>query len=255
MLLLAIMIYVTGHRNPDMDSICAAHCYAHYKNAISSGSEYRAIRCGAIERQTKYVFGLAGVEPPVLVADIHPRAQDIARTNIVSLGENEAVYTAIRKLDEHNISVLPIRTTTEPSADSFRSTRFLSISSRRRSGLVPNTFSGRATSRAFFPKIPSPGHGGGIFDVHDDRRHAAGNEHKKAPAILPKKPVLIAGLRKTSSGTLYGRISLPSSSPAWTRVNTRRSISPALPAGCINRTETLRRRYGFSGWPPPSSTS
>ncbi len=197
MLLIDIMIYVTGHRNPDMDSICAAHCYAHYKNAISSGSEYRAIRCGALNRQTKYVFGLAGENPPVLVADIHPRAMDIARTNIVSLEENEAIFTAIRKLDEHNISVLPIRdgdgvfrgllsiheisqyfiaeTIGARPEYLFRPSNFESV--------LPGRFLHRGMEEEFstFTMI-------GAMPLETSIR--------RLQAILPKKPVLVAGLRK-----------------------------------------------------------
>jgi len=33
-------IYVTGHRNPDMDSICSAYVYAFLKNLIDSENRY-----------------------------------------------------------------------------------------------------------------------------------------------------------------------------------------------------------------------
>ncbi|MDA3834722.1 MAG: DHH family phosphoesterase, partial [Spirochaetales bacterium] len=33
-------VYITGHRNPDMDSVCSAHCYAALKNVIDPDRHY-----------------------------------------------------------------------------------------------------------------------------------------------------------------------------------------------------------------------
>ena len=32
-------IYITGHRNPDMDSLCSAYAYANLKNKIDKENE------------------------------------------------------------------------------------------------------------------------------------------------------------------------------------------------------------------------
>ena len=39
-------IYITGHRNPDLDSLCSAYAYAALKNRLDPENEYKAIRCG-----------------------------------------------------------------------------------------------------------------------------------------------------------------------------------------------------------------
>ena len=36
-------VYITGHRNPDLDSLCAASAYANLKNLTDSENEYIAI--------------------------------------------------------------------------------------------------------------------------------------------------------------------------------------------------------------------
>lgn len=68
-------LYVIGHRNPDTDSICSAIGYAHLKQRL--GEPAVAARAGKINAETKYVLELFGVEPPVLIPDLYPRARDI----------------------------------------------------------------------------------------------------------------------------------------------------------------------------------
>ena len=55
-------IYITGHRNPDTDSIVAAISYAMLKNALGDRA-YVAARIGELSDQTEMLlnkFGLAG---------------------------------------------------------------------------------------------------------------------------------------------------------------------------------------------------
>ena len=54
-------IYVTGHRNPDTDSIVAAMAYAALRNAVGD-REYVAARLGQLSDETKAIlerFGFA----------------------------------------------------------------------------------------------------------------------------------------------------------------------------------------------------
>lgn len=48
-------IYVTGHRNPDTDSIVSAMAYAALQNALGN-REYVAARLGHISDETKLVL-------------------------------------------------------------------------------------------------------------------------------------------------------------------------------------------------------
>ena len=41
-------IFVTGHRNPDTDSIVAAMAYANLRNSLGD-REYKAVRIGTIK--------------------------------------------------------------------------------------------------------------------------------------------------------------------------------------------------------------
>jgi manganese-dependent inorganic pyrophosphatase len=101
-------VFVCGHKNPDTDSICAASVYAFLKNQIDNSKSYIPIRCGNINKQTKYVFEKSSIDVPILKHDIYPKVNSVARTDYPSLTPGDSILDAIRVLDEYNISVLPI---------------------------------------------------------------------------------------------------------------------------------------------------
>ena len=101
-------VYVIGHKNPDTDSICAAHCYAQLKNITDPSTRYIPAVCGTIQAQAKFVFSHAGVTPPHYIKDIRPRVIDVARNDGMRLDINDPVYIAMKELDEHTVSVVPV---------------------------------------------------------------------------------------------------------------------------------------------------
>ena len=69
-------IYVTGHRNPDTDSIVSAMAYAALQNALGN-REYVAARLGHISDETKLVLDRFGFEPPVRIQTMRTQVQDL----------------------------------------------------------------------------------------------------------------------------------------------------------------------------------
>ena len=69
-------IYVTGHRNPDTDSIVAAMAYAALRNALGD-REYQAARLGQISDETQLVLSLFGFEPPTYLKDVYTQIRDL----------------------------------------------------------------------------------------------------------------------------------------------------------------------------------
>mgnify|MGYP001482701651 CR=1 FL=1 len=49
------VIYVTGHKNPDSDSICAAFSYAEFKNKTGKLPAI-PVRLGNISQETQYIL-------------------------------------------------------------------------------------------------------------------------------------------------------------------------------------------------------
>ena len=57
-------IYVTGHRNPDTDSIASAIAYAELKQQLDPESEYVPVRLGKVNAQTAWVLERSGCRRP-----------------------------------------------------------------------------------------------------------------------------------------------------------------------------------------------
>ena len=69
-------IYVTGHRNPDTDSIVAAMAYAALRNAVGD-REYEAARLGHVSDETQMVLDLFGFTPPKRITNLFTQVRDL----------------------------------------------------------------------------------------------------------------------------------------------------------------------------------
>lgn len=73
---MASPIYVTGHVNPDTDSIASAMGYAWLLHE-RDGSDTIAARAGAINSQTAWALKHLGLEAPFLLTDASPRFESV----------------------------------------------------------------------------------------------------------------------------------------------------------------------------------
>ena len=69
-------IYVTGHRNPDTDSIVAAISYAALRNACGE-REYEAACLGRVSDETQIVLDRFGFLPPKRITDLYNQVRDL----------------------------------------------------------------------------------------------------------------------------------------------------------------------------------
>lgn len=70
-------IYVTGHRNPDTDSIVAAIAYASLRNALGD-RDYLAARIGGVSDQTQLVLDKFGFKAPMLLHNVRTQVRDLS---------------------------------------------------------------------------------------------------------------------------------------------------------------------------------
>ena len=91
-------LYVIGHRNPDTDSICSAIGYAHLKQAL--GEWAVPARAGKINSETRFVLEKFGVEIPLLIADLYPRAKDIMSPVAITLLPDETLQELGQRMKE-----------------------------------------------------------------------------------------------------------------------------------------------------------
>ena len=69
-------VYVTGHRNPDTDSIVSAMAYAALRNALGD-REYVAARLGHLNDESKRILDRFGFEPPLYIQNMKTQVRDL----------------------------------------------------------------------------------------------------------------------------------------------------------------------------------
>ena len=101
------LVYVSGHRNPDTDSICSAIAYSYLLNATN---KYNAIpvRLGEINRETEYVLKRFGVEHPVLLKTVKQKVEDLNYDKVTVFSKDLTLKTAWFLLKQQNLKSAPI---------------------------------------------------------------------------------------------------------------------------------------------------
>ena len=100
-------VYVIGHRNPDTDSIASAIAYAALKRQQGQ-STVTAAMAGEPNPQTRYILDRLGIEPPIYLADVHPRVYDVLNRQPVTAGADISLKAALELFHGNNIRVLPV---------------------------------------------------------------------------------------------------------------------------------------------------
>jgi manganese-dependent inorganic pyrophosphatase len=102
------IIYVSGHKNPDTDSICSAIGYAAFKNLTSSDKTYVPIRLGEINAETKFVLDYFKVEEPVMMDSIKLKVSDLDYNRVPSLTPNVSIAKAQKYLTSNSIDYITV---------------------------------------------------------------------------------------------------------------------------------------------------
>ena len=101
-------IYVTGHRNPDTDSIVAAMAYAALRNAVGD-REYEPARLGQVSDETQRMLTRFGFQAPKLITSMHTQIHDLDFDTPQILSHAVTVDRAWNLLQEDpELSSLPI---------------------------------------------------------------------------------------------------------------------------------------------------
>ena len=101
-------IYVTGHRNPDTDSIVSAMAYAALRNALGD-REFVPARLGHISDETRLVLDRFGFEPPVRIQTMRTQVRDLDYDTPPALSGAVTVSRAWAALQaDHNIPSIPV---------------------------------------------------------------------------------------------------------------------------------------------------
>jgi manganese-dependent inorganic pyrophosphatase len=101
-------VYVSGHRNPDTDSISSAIGYAELKTRLDPQTEYVPVRLGDINPQTQWVLNQAGVNEPDFLPHIRLRAGDLMQTEFPCISEVDPIREAGLAIDHTDYDLVPV---------------------------------------------------------------------------------------------------------------------------------------------------
>ena len=101
-------IYVSGHRNPDADSIAAAIGYAELKGRLDTRNTYTAVRLGPCNSQTRWLLERSAASQPELLPHVMVRATDVMRTGFPIVGQDAPIREAGLEMARAGLELVPI---------------------------------------------------------------------------------------------------------------------------------------------------
>jgi manganese-dependent inorganic pyrophosphatase len=101
-------VYVTGHKNPDTDTIASAIGYAEYKNLVDPDNFYAPARLGKVNSQTEWALQKSGAEEPKLLEHIMLRVKDVMAGDVAIAHKDDPLRNVGLTMAKRNISQLPI---------------------------------------------------------------------------------------------------------------------------------------------------
>ena len=88
-------VFITGHRNPDMDSICSAYAYSRLKSILDPSNEYVPVRCGHLSESLKRQLDSIGFVPQPYMHDVHPKVSDVMLRPDVVVDADSPIYNLV----------------------------------------------------------------------------------------------------------------------------------------------------------------
>ncbi len=101
-------VYITGHRNPDIDSVCSAYAYAQLKRILDPSSEYIPVRCGHLSDSVKSQLSYIGFEAQPYMRDVHPKVSDVMLRPDIVLDADSPIYNLVNVYSMKQPSVIPV---------------------------------------------------------------------------------------------------------------------------------------------------
>ena len=101
-------VYITGHRNPDLDSLCSALAYADLKNLTDPENTYIPVRCSHMGDDIKTLLSALEIEPPQYMRNVYPKVSDVMLTTVEDAEADMTLSEYSRLINERTPSAFPI---------------------------------------------------------------------------------------------------------------------------------------------------
>lgn len=101
------IVFVSGHKNPDSDSICSAIAYADFLFKIG---RYNAVpvRIGEVSKETEYILKRFNVETPVLLKTVKQKVEDLDYDKVTVFSKELTLKTAWSLMKQQNLKSAPV---------------------------------------------------------------------------------------------------------------------------------------------------
>ena len=101
------IVFVSGHKNPDSDSICSAIAYAHL---LFVTGRYNAVpvRLGDVNKETEFILKRFGVEIPVLLKTVKQKVEDLDYDKVTVFSKELTLKTAWALMKQQNLKSAPV---------------------------------------------------------------------------------------------------------------------------------------------------
>jgi manganese-dependent inorganic pyrophosphatase len=101
-------IYVTGHRNPDADSIASAIGYAELKGRLDTRNSYVPVRLGEVNAQTRWLLDRSGAPSPRFIPHVMVRACDVMQSSFPVANVQTPIRQAGIEMARAGLEVVPV---------------------------------------------------------------------------------------------------------------------------------------------------
>jgi manganese-dependent inorganic pyrophosphatase len=102
------VIYVTGHRNPDLDSVASAVGYAELKRRLDRDNDYVPVRLGEVNAQTAWALERSRAPKPAVLPHIRLRVQDVMHGDFTTATDDTPLRDVGLTMARENVDLVPV---------------------------------------------------------------------------------------------------------------------------------------------------
>lgn len=101
-------VYVTGHKNPDTDTVASAIGLAELRNLTDPSNDYRPARLGKVNAQTEWALKKSGAKSPKQISHIMLRVKDVMKTDLILARRDDPLRNVGVMMSQKNIGQVPV---------------------------------------------------------------------------------------------------------------------------------------------------
>lgn len=101
-------VYVTGHKNPDTDTVASAIGLAELRNLTDAENDYHPARLGKVNAQTDWALKKSGAKSPKQISHIMLRVKDVMKKEVIFARRDDPLRNVGVVMSQGNIGQVPV---------------------------------------------------------------------------------------------------------------------------------------------------